>query len=147
VVSGWLFRSFFNRLSARLEIELTEPPERIAPNLANERASASARIHSLRLRARVFEAKELRPLTAEELARVALDAPVIRLRGDSGDPVEHAAPNGAFFTVSDLLQAVEETERQTRSASEWFGGIDVHHVFFEGLMPEKDGSWSIAWGS
>ncbi|MGA9520488.1 MAG: hypothetical protein WBV82_03435 [Myxococcaceae bacterium] len=73
--------------------------------------------------------------------------PLIRLRGEAGDPVEHRAPNGKHFTVRELVKAVEETERQSRSRSNWLGGIDVHHVYFEGIHPENDGTWSIAWGS
>jgi hypothetical protein len=53
-----------------------------------------------------------------ELASVAFLAPTIALRSDGGD-VTHRAPNG---------------------------GIDVHHIFFEGLSPEGD-VWRISWGS
>ena len=31
--------------------------------------------------------------------------------------------------------------------SEWFGGVDVHHVFFEGIHLADDGVWDIYWGS
>jgi hypothetical protein len=31
--------------------------------------------------------------------------------------------------------------------SEWFGGVDVHHVFFEGLHEDVDGVWVANWGS
>ena len=47
-----------------------------------------------------------------------------------------------------ILAAVEETEKLTRAESEWFDGVDVHHVFFEGIryVSEHD-HWYIAWGS
>ena len=31
--------------------------------------------------------------------------------------------------------------------SEWFDGVDVHHVFFEGIHQDSDGVWEIYWGS
>jgi len=138
---------FLNTLSGTLEIELTEAPERIAPNLDNMKAPASARIERLALKAQVFENDDLRPLTEEELERVVWQGPEIRLIGENGAAVAHRAPNGKSFTVREVLAAIEETERQTRGSSEWFGGIDVHHVFFEGLEQEDDNCWQILWGS
>ena len=139
---------FFNSLSGKLKIELTVPPEQIG-NLDNVRATPEAKIKSLKLTAEVFnrDAKIFRELTPEELQSVAFRASRITLRGEGGSTVTHAAPNGAFFTVQDMLKAVEETERQARGNSEWLGGVDVHHVFFEGIHPGDDGIWEIYWGS
>jgi hypothetical protein len=139
---------FFNSLSGMLEIELTVPAEPIG-NLSNLRASPEAHIASLKLRAEVFnpETKEFRPLTQSELDAVAFRGSSIRLRSEGGEVVSHDAPNGAFFTVRELLQAVEETERRTRAQSEWLGGVDVHHVFFEGIHHDQGDIWEIYWGS
>lgn len=158
---------FFNRLSADLDIKLTTRVKAIAGTL-NLRASPKAKVASLRLRSEVMEYVNdeddeededcestwgdddnvtFRDLTPEELDRVVIRGKRIRLRGLSGDVVSHDAPNGEFFTVRELLQAVEETERQTRDRSKWFGGIDVHHCYFEGMRLDKDGSWHIRWGS
>jgi hypothetical protein len=139
---------FFNALSGTLEIELDTPTERIG-ELENVRATPEARIVRLALEAEVFlrETGEFRPLTPEELDSVAFRGAAIRLRSDDGEVITHDAPDGQFFTVRQLLKAVEETERQTRGRSEWFGGIDVHHVFFEGIHRAKDGVWDIHWGS
>lgn len=51
------------------------------------------------------------------------------------------------FTVRELVHAVEKTELETRGSSEWLGGIDVHHIFFEGISAEADGTWALCWGS
>jgi len=141
---------FLNRqLSGRLEIELSEPAERITPHLLNLKASPTAIVTSLRLDTYMLdeEAHERRPLTEIEHGLVVFEGPRLILRGDSGGPFEHHAPNGRSFTVRDVIAAVESTERQTRGSSDWLGGVDVHHVYFEGLAPEDDGSWSICWGS
>lgn len=142
---------FFNGLSATLEIQLTEPASQIAENLANLKASPQAEIAHLSLEAKVFneEDESFRALTPEELSIVILPISRIQLKGESGDIVEHKAPNGKDFTIKDLIKAVEETERKTRGDSEWFGGIDVHHVFFEGIYQDEDDKdvWEIWWGS
>ena len=133
-------------LSATLEIELSEPTSSISEALENQKASSTAKITSVRLRASMVDGNDLRDATEEELNQLAFDQPEIELRS-YGDAVTHRAPNGASFTLRDLLSAIEETERRTRHQSEWFGGIDAHHVFFEGLEREPDGVWQIGWGS
>jgi hypothetical protein len=140
---------FFNSLSGKLEIELDVPAEPVA-NLLNLRASPDARLVRLELRAEVFNhaTEEFRPLTPAELGGVAFYGRSIRLRGeDDEEAVTHDAPNGSYFTVGELLRAVEETERRARSRSEWLGGVDVHHVFFEGIEPGEDDVWEVCWGS
>jgi hypothetical protein len=56
------------------------------------------------------------------------------------------APDGATFTIRDLAAAIAKTERESRERGEWLGGIDVHHIFFEGLSFDDD-VWTISWGS
>lgn len=139
---------FFNSLSGRLEIELTQAPQRIG-SLDNVRATPDAKVKSLRLIAKVFnsDSKTFRDLTREELQSIAFRGSEITLRAEGGGTVNHRAPNGEFFTVQQLLDAVAETERQSRGQSEWFDGVDVHHVFFEGIHQDDDGVWEIDWGS
>jgi len=148
---------FFNKLSGRLNIRLSEPPQPFSERLLNQVAPPSARIVEVSLAMQVLEDSEQgdlcdladpRDLTEEEWNRVVLRTPVIRMRGENGkEVVEHRAPDGLAFTVRDLAAAVAETERQTRGGTEWYGGIDVHHVYFEGIELEEDGVWFIAWGS
>lgn len=139
---------FFNSLSGYLAIELDAPARPMA-GLENIQASPDARIVRLELQAEYYdrETGEVRPLTPAELERVVFRGRSIQLRSEDGEPVTHHAPNGEHFTVTELLRAVEETERQTRGQSEWFGGVDVHHVYFEGVHPAEDGAWEICWGS
>lgn len=141
---------FFNQLSGRLHIRLSEPTKPIAEKLLNQAAPPSAQIEEISLSLQVvedIEEDDIRDLTDEEWTRVVLRAPVIRLRGMDERVVEHRAPDGKAFTVRDLTAAIAETERQTRGATNWFGGVDVHHVYFCGLQREDDEVWSIGWGS
>ena len=53
-----------------------------------------------------------------------------------------------FFTVGEVVKAVEKFERIDRPKSKWFGGVDCHHVFFEGLFPNAEKTaFCIFWGS
>lgn len=138
---------FFRELSGRLEIALSEPTHAITPKLMNQAAPPTAKIVSLRFEAEVFDDDEPRPLTEEELDRVVLVANNIRLRdAETRSTIEHLAPDGLKFTVRDMIDVVERSELAFRQKSDWFGGVDVHHVFFEG-MEEVDGAWEIHWGS
>jgi hypothetical protein len=40
----------------------------------------------------------------------------------------------------------DAVEASDAGATEWFGGIDVHHVYFAGIPLEHGGVWSIGWG-
>jgi hypothetical protein len=130
---------------------LTVAAEPVA-GLLNLRASADAKVTRLLLRAEVFEDEtgQFRPLTSQELDAVAFRGKTIKLRSEcskNGTFVSHDASNGEYFTVRQLIKAVEKTERQTRRQSEWLGGVDVHHIFFEGIHRAKGDVWEIHWGS
>lgn len=139
---------FFNSLSGRLEIELTTPTDRVG-SLDNTRANPGTEIISIKLVAEVFnhDSETFRDPTNEELQSIAFRANNIRLRGEGGEVVVHHAANGEFFTVQELLDAVVETEKQSRGRSDWLGGLDAHHVYFEGIRRDDDGVWDIHWGS
>jgi len=140
---------FFNNLSGKLEIELTEPAESYR-NMANLAAKPSAKIVNVRFHPKVFEeenVEQFRNLTEAELQLEILRQPSIRLRGEGGEVVEHKAPNGKSFTIKDMIAAMEATERISRGNSEWLGGIDVHHCYFEGIYQDENGDWEISWGS
>ncbi len=139
---------FFNSLTGKLEIELTEPAEPYA-NMANLAAKPSAELVDVWFQPEVFEENEqkFRDLTETELQLVIFRESRIRLRGLDETVVEHKAPNGRSFTVKEMFAAIEETERRTRGNSEWLGGIDVHHRFFEGIYQDENGDWEISWGS
>jgi len=140
----------FNKFSGTLEIELTRPPEKI-PNTGCFRGAADAKIKSLALTVTTEIADQPkyaeRALTSQELLSVGFRGAQIQLRGRAGITVLHNAPNGEYFTVEELFDAVEITEQRTRGESEWFGGIDIHHIFFAGIHQASDGVWEIHWDS
>jgi len=44
---------------------------------------------------------------------------------------------------------VADCQRVCRPQNEWFGGVDIHHVNFEGGLyyNQKYNGWSCSWGS
>jgi hypothetical protein len=140
--------AFFNDLSGRLKITLTEPAKPASERVMNLVAAPTSRIADV---AMVMEVRrpEYRDPTDDEWARVVVRAKTIRMRSDTAEHVvvDHAAPNGEHFTVRDLRSAIAETEQRGRGDSKWIGGVDVHHVYFEGIVLGADGVWTIRWGS
>jgi hypothetical protein len=53
------------------------------------------------------------------------------------------------FTEKQLMDAILDVETNSRPLyqSKWFGGIDVHHRFFEGLTKYEEGVYNIHFGS
>ena len=58
-----------------------------------------------------------------------------------------SAPNELWFSVRDAFVAIADFEKVARQSSEWFGAVDMHHVFFEGMFKTRGGKYSIGWGS
>ena len=56
--------------------------------------------------------------------------------------------NKGFFTITQLVKIIVKFERIDRPKSNWFGGVDCHHIYFEGLRLNKTkDAFSINWGS
>jgi hypothetical protein len=160
---------FLNQLSGRLNVELSEAPRQVSEKLVNLVAEPSATVKGVSLTLEVYlEGQEppFRPLTDEEWGRRVFHGERLRLRNiDAPTVVDHRPPNGRGFTVRDVAAAIEATERHARADTSWLGGIDVHHVYFEGVHPDDeeegdpgeggdsgrgDGAgqvWCIMWGS
>ena len=51
------------------------------------------------------------------------------------------------FSCWDVIQNIVKFDKLDRSKSKWFGGVDCHHIFYEGLALRKDGTVFVRWGS
>ncbi|MGL5824288.1 MAG: hypothetical protein ACRCYU_05535 [Nocardioides sp.] len=163
---------FFGELNIKLRIEFNEEPSVVGGGLLNKMVGPETQVVSLKLDVSTPDVEpeksgddqefavvdgnqvpmtygvDYRPLTADEYETAAFRGSSIRLQSHRSEPVVHQAPNGAFFTVGDLLRAIEETERQARPNSVGFmGGIDVDHIYFDGLHKKDDDVWMTLWGS
>lgn len=57
--------------------------------------------------------------------------------------------NNKGFTVREMFNVIVEFEKETRPLSNWFGGVDAHHIYFEGFRKyqDKENTYTICWGS
>lgn len=51
------------------------------------------------------------------------------------------------FSCWDVIQNVVKFEAKDRPKSNWFGGVDCHHIFYDGIKASDDGSFYIIWRS
>ena len=53
-----------------------------------------------------------------------------------------------YFTIQEVIANIVDFEMARRPKTDWFGGIDAHRVYFEGMFRGADGaSFNIWWGS
>lgn len=142
---------FLNGLSGVLSVHLTEETFDHG-SLLNQLAEPTAQVLAVELRVTVWtpidteENDDFRQLTAEEWNLPVFAGATIRMCGDAKIPILAESSNGTYFTVRDILRGVAVVELETRGKTEWFGGVDIHHTFFEGIYL-KDDVWHICWGS
>ena len=86
------------------------------------------------------EADGLR-LVAEKCKYIVVDPP--RPEGAKGRI--YRRDNGVW-RVRDIMCAILDTERHVRPRTEWFGGVDAHHVFID-YIDCRNGVVSYGFGS
>ena len=139
---------FFNSFSGVLDIELTDEAKPMKNLPGNLISGPNSKVTRVTLSIELYnEEKDLfRALTNSELNSIAFKSEAIVIGSESGESVTHSAKNGKHFTAKELISAIEQTELKTRGNTDWFGGVDVHHIFFEGLSCHQ-GVWVPFWGS
>lgn len=138
--------SKFNEVQWVLDLKVTETKQ--YGNLLNRFAPPEAKLVSISYTTpEWYKDHDFIALTETELREIAFSGPLITFK--SAMTKSFNAPNNKSFTVKELIEAIVSFEKEDRlcSKSEWFGGIDVHHVFFEGLGKYKDGMYEVNWGS
>ena len=77
------------------------------------------------------------PTTSELDALVTTHAAIVlqttRAKMRDGQPFARRYLRANGWRVRDVMTAVLELERYARPCSEWFGGVDAHHTYFEGV--------------
>ncbi|KAG4065966.1 hypothetical protein HA402_006684 [Bradysia odoriphaga] len=77
---------------------------------------------------------------------VVYDDNSLELKGHGNFRKRYQFPTNRV-TIKRFVEAIVDFEKQNRPKSDWFGGIDCHHVFYEGLIATEDGAYIIFWGS
>ncbi|KAJ3038263.1 hypothetical protein HDV00_000860 [Rhizophlyctis rosea] len=147
---------FFNNLSFTLK--LTFPPgakHPASPTLSNQIVDPNIPptkiwIDYSAVKLYQKDSATFRSMTTEEWQSTAYAAPFIvfgTMDGDHDETMRLEAEDAKGFSVRELVQCVERWEQVDRVRSEWFGGVDCHHVFFEGVEVDEEGIARVCWGS
>ena len=99
-----------------------------------------------------FVDDEIVDLTVDELSEVCYEGKEITLVEEKSQfhkGFSKTFRNEDGFTVRQMFDNVEDFEMEARPLSNWFDGIDCHHVFFEGFnkIDGTDNHYTICWGS
>lgn len=43
-----------------------------------------------------------------------------------------------LFTIKEMIKNIVDFEKIARPSKKWFGGIDCHHTYYEGVYPNKE---------
>ena len=53
-----------------------------------------------------------------------------------------------YFTIKEIVKHIVNFERVDRPKTSWFGGVDCHHIYYEGIHLNRDkAGYGIGWGS
>ena len=101
---------------------------------------------------RKFVDDEIVDLTVDELSEVCYEGKEITLveeKSEFHEGFSKTFRNEDGFTVRQMFDNVEDFEMEARPLSNWFDGIDAHHIFFEGFnkIDGTDNHYTICWGS
>ena len=91
-----------------------------------------------------------RELSDDELQSPGFHGSPMQLRADRDAEVTEKSYHSdkEYFTIQEVIANIVDFEMARRPKTNWFGGLDAHHVYFEGMFPSADGaSFNIWWGS
>lgn len=142
-----------NSITCTLIVDMDQAP-RAVPGLLNHFEQPDAKLISCQMNnPATFTDDDFFDLTPLQLSSKAcvgstpLPATIYLSSNQASNmQVKFTAVNGAWFTVQEVLDTIGAFETAARPKTSWFGGINTHHVYFEGLMG-KDDHYMIWWGS
>ena len=155
--SKGVINAFNKNVTFILGVETDQPPVQHFP-LLNRFEDPNSKVVDIYCNEITYYDKELEeqvPFTQEELdvpafigSEISLSSVRFDRKGKKVTASHMSFCNHAgYFTIQEMVDMVVEFEKVDRPKTCWFGGIDAHHIYFEGLRKEKDGSYRILWGS
>ena len=153
--SNGVTRDFNKNVHFLLDIDTDKPRVAMGP-LLNRFESPDANVVNIgHTDIEKWDDADMIPLTQEELdvpafigSEISLSSVRFDRKGKKVTASHMSFCNHAgYFTIQEMVDMVVEFEKVDRPKTCWFGGIDAHHIYFEGLRKEKDGSYRILWGS
>tara|TARA_B100000678_G_C17809334_1_gene342310 strand:+ start:56 stop:490 length:435 start_codon:yes stop_codon:yes gene_type:complete len=119
----------------------------------NQFAKPDAKLKSVSIPCiRKFVDDEIEDLTADELNEICYEGSEITFVVEESEfhkGFSKTFINEVGFTVRQMFDNVVDFEIKARPLSNWFGGIDCHHIYFDGFnkIDGTDNHYTIYWGS
>ena len=141
------FRLGGDGIDFTINIETSEPPRGIPPSfILRERPTMTQLlgIRSERPRRSGLE------LSDDELQSRGFHGSHMQLRADRDAEVTEKSYHSdkEYFTIHEVIANIVDFETARRQKTDWFGGINAHHVYSEGMFPNDDGeSFNIWWAN
>lgn len=139
-----------NDIQFTLSIKLDVPPAPMSEFLLNLRADNNAKLVDIKVCDICRWDDTLEDLIAyseEQLNNLVIfDKNTIEFKDEDHSRKTYHFPTNRV-TIRQFVDAIVDFEKISRPKSEWFGGIDCHHIFYEGIYPDANGTYSIFWGS
>lgn len=145
-------------ISFSLSIELDIPPAPMGGRLMNLAADRKAKLKNITVdsiyrngpcgsESSSDEDGDFKEFTEKELNTLVIykGSKICFKNGDVKKSYEFKSDK---VTIKEFVDAIVDFEKLSRQQSKWFGGVDCHHTFFEGIeSTEEDGVYEINWGS
>lgn len=151
------FQEVIDSLSLTLNIKISRASVPVGPGMLNVRASEAAVVESIGFyEPRVFKRdgeddddeddsdEPFLPVSDGALDRVVTTRKYILVKGSRTHPVCYSRDGP--WRARDVMSAFLDYELVTRVNTEWFGGIDIHHVMLDEASYQA-GVVSVHWGS
>lgn len=143
----------FNDLSAQLDIKLEPNPFKIK-NKSFVEVTKNAYIKSIEFEdIKLFnkKAKDFEEIPKKRFNEIGYDNKTIKfrfsVRGYGLYIKEYKMKYKNYFTVKEILDNILDFELYCRQLYKWKDGIDIGHIWFEGLNHVEDNIFDIIWGS
>lgn len=137
-------------ISFSLSIELDIPPTPMGGRLVNLAADKKAKLKEIKVDSvsrYCPDQEEHVEFTDEQLNTLIIyEGEKIEFKHNNTRKVYHFSNKKA--TIKQFVDAIVDFEKIARTSGDWFGGIDCHHIFYEGIDPAgENGVYHITWGS
>ena len=140
-----------NELSFTIEVDTDTSSYRMHPMLLNRFESSDAELTNISHTEIDRFDKTLGTtefLTLDELRKPGCVGQLLRLANEQSGTTADSKNTNGYFSIDEMVNNIVEFEKKGCRTYTWFGGVDAHHVFYEGISLCRDGSsYNISLGS
>ncbi len=139
-------------ISFTLDITLDIPPAPMSSFLVNLQADKNAKLLDIKAtfvtRFDHRRQEHIEYSAEQQNTLIIYDKDSIEFKGRKGLKKTYHFPSNRV-SMKQFIDAIVDFEKFDRPTYQWSGGIDCHHIFYEGCSNDgaEDGAYFISWGS